>query len=40
MIGPIPIVLGNGPYSAGLVAVGALLTIAALVFFLVLRKRS
>jgi uncharacterized membrane protein len=39
LIGPIPIVLGNGPYSAGLIEIAAVLTVAAIVFLLVLRRR-
>jgi uncharacterized membrane protein len=39
LIGPIPIVLGSGPYSAGLIEVASVLTVAAIVFFLVLRRR-
>jgi uncharacterized membrane protein len=39
LIGPIPIVLGGGPYSFELVALSAVLMIVAIVFFLVLRRR-
>jgi uncharacterized membrane protein len=40
LIGPIPIVLGAGPYSLALVALAAVLTIVMVVFFFVLRKRA
>ncbi len=40
MIGPIPIILGSGPYSVGLIALAAVLTIAGLVSFLLLRRRT
>ena len=40
LIGPIPIILGSGPYSVPLIALAAVVTIAALVFFLFLRRRS
>jgi len=40
LIGPIPIILGNGPYSVGLITLAAVLTVAALVLFLVLRRRA
>jgi uncharacterized membrane protein len=39
LIGPIPIVIGAGPYSIELVALAAILTVAAVVLFLVLRRR-
>ncbi len=39
LIGPIPIILGNGPYSVPLIALSVGLTIVALVFFLMLRRR-
>jgi uncharacterized membrane protein len=39
LIGPIPIILGSGPYSFALVAVGAVLMIVTIVFFLILRRR-
>jgi len=39
LIGPIPIVLGAGPYSVQLVEIAAVLTVAAIVLFLVLRRR-
>jgi uncharacterized membrane protein len=40
LIGPIPIILGSGPYSVALIALAAVVTIAALVFLLLLRRRS
>lgn len=40
LIGPIPIVLGAGPYSAALVGFAIVLTIFALAFFFVMRKRA
>ena len=39
LIGPIPIVLGTGPYSVTLIAIAVVLTIFALVFYFVLRRR-
>ncbi len=39
LIGPIPIILGSGPYSAPLIALGAVVTIATLVYLLLLRRR-
>jgi len=39
LIGPIPIILGSGPYSFGLIALSAVLTIVAVVLFLILRRR-
>ena len=39
LIGPIPIVLGTGPYSFGLIAVASVLTVASIIFFLVVRRR-
>jgi uncharacterized membrane protein len=39
LLGPIPIVLGNGPYSLPLIVLAAGLTVFAVVFFLVLRRR-
>lgn len=39
LIGPIPIVVGAGAYSIELVALAAILTVAAVVLFLVLRRR-
>lgn len=42
LIGPIPIILGNGPYSLWLIVVAAVVTIASLVFFLffLFRRRA
>ncbi len=40
LIGPIPIILGSGPYSVALIALAAILTIGALAIFLILRKRA
>jgi uncharacterized membrane protein len=40
LIGPIPIILGTGPFSAPLIAVAAVLTLVVLVFFLFLRRRA
>jgi uncharacterized membrane protein len=39
LVGPIPIVLGNGPYSFPLIALAAGFTVFAAVFFLLLRRR-
>lgn len=39
LIGPIPIILGTGPYSFPLIALSVGVTILAIVFFLVLRRR-
>jgi uncharacterized membrane protein len=39
LIGPIPIILGTGPYSFPLIALSVGVTIVAIVFFLVLRRR-
>jgi uncharacterized protein (TIGR00304 family) len=39
LIGPIPIVLGTGPYSLVLVALALVLTVFALAFYLVLRRK-
>jgi uncharacterized membrane protein len=40
LIGPIPIILGTGPYSFPLIALSAILTIVAIVFFFALRRRG
>lgn len=40
LIGPIPIVLGVGPYSFELVELAAILTIAAVILFLLVRMRK
>jgi len=39
LIGPIPIILGNSSNSLMLVAIGAVLTVITLAFFLVLRRK-
>lgn len=39
MIGPIPIILGSGPYSVALIVLAGILTLVGLMF-LVLRKLS
>jgi len=39
LIGPIPIILGSGPYSIPLIALSVGLTIVALIFFLMFRRR-
>jgi uncharacterized membrane protein len=39
LIGPIPIVLGGGPNSFAIIAIGAILTIVTVVVFLVLSRR-
>jgi uncharacterized membrane protein len=39
LIGPIPIVLGGGPNSLAIIAIGAVLTIVTVVFFLILSRR-
>ena len=40
LIGPIPIILGNGPYSFELIELAVVLTIAAIILFLVVRRRG
>lgn len=40
LIGPIPIVLGGGPYSFELVELAAILTTAAVILFLLVRMRK
>ena len=40
LIGPIPIILGSGPYSVALIVLAGVLTIAGLMFLLVLRRLS
>ena len=40
LIGPIPIVLGGGPYSFELVELAVVLTIAAVILFLAVRRRG
>ena len=39
LIGPIPIILGTGPYSTVLVGIAAALTLFSIVAFLLLRRR-
>lgn len=39
LIGPIPIVLGAGPYSYALIGVAVVLTVLTLIFFLALRRK-
>jgi len=39
LIGPIPIILGAGPYSFPLIVLSVGVTIVAIVFFLLLRRR-
>jgi uncharacterized membrane protein len=40
LIGPVPIILGSGPYSVALIVLAGVLTIGGLLFFLVMRKHS
>lgn len=40
LIGPIPIVLGGGPYSFELVELAVVLTIVAVILFLIVRRRG
>ena len=40
LIGPIPIILGNGPYSVALIVLAGVLTLAGLIFLLVFRRPS
>jgi len=39
LIGPIPIILGTGPYSLLLIGFAAILTVIALVFLLLMRRK-
>jgi uncharacterized membrane protein len=39
LIGPIPIILGGGPYSFELIVLSVALTIVAVVLFLFVRRR-
>ena len=39
LIGPIPIILGNGPYSLAIIAMAVILTIFGLVFYLFMRSK-
>jgi len=40
LIGPIPIVFGTGPYSVALIALAAVLTIFAVIFFYFFARRK
>ncbi len=40
LIGPIPIILGNGPNALPLIALAAVLTIFGLVFYLLLQSKA
>jgi len=40
LIGPIPIVFGNGPNAGWLIAISAILTVVSVVLFLVLSRRN
>jgi uncharacterized membrane protein len=39
-IGPIPIILGSGPYSMAMIALAAILTVFALAFYLLFRRKA
>jgi uncharacterized membrane protein len=39
LIGPIPIILGAGPYSVAMIALAAILTVCALGFYLLIRRK-
>jgi len=39
LIGPIPIVLGSGPFASAIVVLALLLTIVALIFGVILQRR-
>ncbi len=39
LIGPIPIILGTGPYSFEMIVTAAVLTVLALCFFLLVRRK-
>lgn len=39
LIGPIPIILGTGPYSVVMIALAAILTVLALGFYLFMRRK-
>jgi uncharacterized membrane protein len=39
LIGPIPIILGTGPYSFEMIVLAAVLTVLALGFFLLIRRK-
>jgi len=40
IVGPVPIILGSGPYLVPLVGLSIVLTILAIVFFVLVRRRS
>ena len=40
LIGPIPIILGGGPYSFELAELAVVLTIVAIILFLTVRRRG
>jgi len=40
LIGPIPIILGGGPYSFVLAELAVILTIVAVILFLIVRRRA
>jgi uncharacterized membrane protein len=40
IIGPLPIILGAGPYSFFAILLAAILMVLAIVFFLLMRKRT
>jgi uncharacterized membrane protein len=40
LVGPIPIILGSGPESTWLIALGAIITMIALMVFLLTRRKS
>jgi uncharacterized membrane protein len=40
LIGPIPIILGSGPESTWLIALAAIITVIALVVFLLTRRKA
>ncbi len=40
LIGPIPIILGTGPFSFWLIILGAVLALVALAFFMVKRRKA
>lgn len=40
IVGPVPIILGSGPYLVPLVGLSIVLTILAIIFFVLVRRRS
>jgi len=40
LIGPIPIILGAGPYSVAMILLAAILTVFALAVYLLLRRKA